>query len=244
MLTASASRFFFREEIEAYREKYKYFQTFDPDFPVTQVLLKDPLANNENAFGSFLVFRKLEQDVKGFKRQERRIAEKMNLENDEVVGAVMVGRFEDGTPYALSHEDGILDNLTNNFTYGKEVGKCPFLNHIRATNERDSASRSMIMARRGIPYGAVSDIEDTGENKKGLLFMSFQSNIKNQFEASQLRANEKKDPIIGQNSIFTAEASCFGDDTANLQMDFKNFVTLKGGEYFFAPSIPYLKTLN
>lgn len=211
---------------------------------MTQVLLKDPLANNENAFGSFLVFRKLEQDVKGFKRQERRIAEKMNLENDEVVGAVMVGRFEDGTPYALSHEDGILDNLTNNFTYGKEVGKCPFLNHIRATNERDSASRSMIMARRGIPYGAVSDIEDTGENKKGLLFMSFQSNIKNQFEASQLRANEKKDPIIGQNSIFTAEASCFGDDTANLQMDFKNFVTLKGGEYFFAPSIPYLKTLN
>ncbi|WP_288448415.1 Dyp-type peroxidase domain-containing protein [uncultured Chryseobacterium sp.] len=235
---------FFREEIEAYREKYKYFQAFDPAFPLEQVLVKDPLLENENAFGSFLVFRKLEQDVKGFKKQEKQIAEKMDLKNDEVVGAVIVGRFEDGTPYALSHEDGILDNLTNNFKYGNEAGKCPFLNHIRATNERDEASRSMIMARRGIPYGAVLDIEDTGEKKRGLLFMSFQSNIKNQFEASQLRANAKKDPIIGQGSSFTAEASCFGENTENVQMDFKSFVTLKGGEYFFAPSIPYLKNLN
>lgn len=235
---------FFKEEIEEYRKKYEDYLVFDPAFPLTQVLVKDPLVENENAFGSFLVFRKLEQDVKGFKKQERHIAERMNLENDEVVGAAMVGRFEDGTPYALSQEDGILDNLTNNFKYGNKSGKCPFVNHIRTMNERDDVSRSMIMARRGIPYGPVSDIEDTGEKKKGLLFMSFQNNIKSQFEASQLRANEKKDPIIGQNCTFAAEASCFGNNTENIQMVFKNFVTLKGGEYFFAPSIPYLKTLN
>lgn len=235
---------FFRDEIEEYRKKYEGYLSFDPSFPLTQVLLKDPFADNEEAFGSFLVFRKLEQDVKGFKRQERQIAEKMNLENDEIVGAVMVGRFEDGTPYALSQEDGILDNLTNNFEYGNEAGKCPFLNHIRAMNERNEVSRSMIMARRGIPYGTVADIEDKEEKKRGLLFMSFQSSIKNQFEASQLQANAKKDPIIGQSGPFTAEALCFGENTENMQMDFKSFVTLRGGEYFFAPSIPYLKTLN
>jgi hypothetical protein len=42
--------------------------------------------------------------------------------------------------------------------------------------------------------------------------MSFQSNIQNQFEASQLRANNMKDPIIGQNAVFVADASCFGEN--------------------------------
>lgn len=103
----------------------------------------------------------------------------------------------------------------------------------------------MIMARRGIPYGRVTDIEDTKE-KKGLLFMSFQSNIQNQFEASQLRANNMKDPIIGQNAVFVADASCFEEKPENEEtekVNFWSFVTLKGGEYFFAPSIDYLKNL-
>lgn len=237
---------FFKEEIEEYKKKYSGNLAFDPKFSLSQVLYKDPFTNNDNAYGSFLVFRKLEQDVKGFKKQERHIAEMMNLEDDEIVGAVMVGRFEDGTPHILSRKDGIMDNLTNNFNYptGSE-GKCPFLSHIRATNERDKDSRTMIMARRAIPYGLVTDIEDTKE-KKGLLFMSFQSNIQNQFEASQLRANNMKDPIIGQNAVFVANASCFGEKPENEEtekVNFRSFVTLKGGEYFFAPSIDYLKNL-
>jgi deferrochelatase/peroxidase EfeB len=69
---------------------------FNPEFSLSQVLYKDPFTDNDNAYGSFLVFRKLEQDVKVLK-QERHIAEMMNLEDDEIVGAVMVGRFEDGT---------------------------------------------------------------------------------------------------------------------------------------------------
>lgn len=237
---------FFKEEIEEYKKKYSGNLAFDPKFSLSQVLYKDPFTNNDNAYGSFLVFRKLEQDVKGFKKQERHIAEMMNLEDDEIVGAVMVGRFEDGTPHILSRKDGIMDNLTNNFNYptGSE-GKCPFLSHIRATNERDKDSHTMIMARRAIPYGRVTDIEDTKE-KKGLLFMSFQNNIQNQFEASQLRANNMKDPIIGQNAVFVANASCFEEKLGNEKtekVNLRSFVTLKGGEYFFAPSIDYLKNL-
>jgi len=108
---------FFKEEIEEYKEKYSGNLVFNPEFSLSQVLYKDPFTDNDNAYGSFLVFRKLEQDVKGFKKQERHIAEMMNLEDDEIVGAVMVGRFEDGTPHILSKKDGIIDNLTNNFNY-------------------------------------------------------------------------------------------------------------------------------
>lgn len=238
---------FFKEEMDEYDNKYENIRNFNPSFPLAQVLVPDFFVDNDNAFGSYFVFRKLEQDVKGFKKQERNIAEKMNLEDDEIVGAAIVGRFEDGTPHALSEKDGIVDHLTNNFNYVQnKPGQCPFLNHIRAVNERDKESRSMIMARRGIPYGIPSE---EGEHtyykeKKGLLFMSFQSSIEKQFEAAQRRANEKSDPIIGQKVPYTAQASCFGRDSETDEVQFQNFVTMKGGEYFFAPSLYYLKNIK
>ncbi|RZJ49410.1 MAG: hypothetical protein EOO19_05540 [Chryseobacterium sp.] len=233
---------FFSDEIEELEAKYKIPGIeFKPFFPLSQVLVQDPFCKDGDAFGSYLVFRKLEQDVKGFKQKEAEIATKLNWENaeKEEVGAYIVGRFEDGTPHVLSKTDGIIDNLTNNFNYDNSpIGRCPFLNHIRATNERNEDSKEMIMARRGIPYGIFSG--DKGN--AGLLFMSFQSNIKKQFEATQIRANDNNDLIIGQKLPKEISLSCFDEENEN-KVSVKSFVKLKGGEYFFAPSIPYLKNM-
>ncbi|MFY7844589.1 Dyp-type peroxidase [Chryseobacterium gambrini] len=233
---------FFSDEIQELETKYKDVKiNYSSFFPLSQVLVEDPFLKNEEAFGSYLVFRKLEQDVDGFKAKEEKIASIVGRKTDdekEEIGAIIVGRFEDGTPHILSHEEGIIDNLSNNFLHkNSSNGKCPFLNHIQATNQRDEASREMIMARRGIPYGIFP-----GEGREvGLLFMSFQSDIKKQFEATQIQANHYKDLIIGQNLPQKMNLDCFGKKGKEINVE--NFVKLRGGEYFFAPSIPYLKNV-
>ncbi|RKH09299.1 peroxidase, partial [Corallococcus sp. CA041A] len=89
---------------------------WDPAFPLSPVLVADPFAmdsRRENqgktdplAFGSFFVFRKLEQRVRDFKSKEQHLADTLHLKGDdrERAGALIVGRFEDGTPVTLSSE--------------------------------------------------------------------------------------------------------------------------------------------
>jgi deferrochelatase/peroxidase EfeB len=126
------------------------------------------------------------------------------------------------------------------------------------------------MARRGIPYGLrnVSTEIDPAilqmpKGDVGLLFMSYQKSITNQFEFIQQNwANNRDfavgtsgiDPIIGQ-SVNDAEKAIdrhynfphkYGIDPTGADSDardFKDFVEMKGGEYFFAPSISFLKDM-
>ena len=77
--------------------------------PLREVLVADPgAARPGESFGSFLVYRKLEQNVRAFKKQEARIAGKLGLkgEDAERAGALLVGRFEDGTPVGSSRRTG------------------------------------------------------------------------------------------------------------------------------------------
>ncbi|NPA07880.1 MAG: hypothetical protein GXO46_02675, partial [Chlorobi bacterium] len=64
---------------------------------------------------------------------------------------------------------------------------------------------------------------------------------KKQFEATQTQANHYKDLIIGQNLPQKMNLDCFGKKGKEINVE--NFVKLRGGEYFFAPSIPYLKNV-
>ena len=56
------------------------------------VLLRDPHATSDAECGTYVVFRKLEQNVKGFKEEERSVAEKLEWhgEEEELVGAMIV----------------------------------------------------------------------------------------------------------------------------------------------------------
>ena len=242
---------------------------WDPEIPLSQLLVKCPAGTHAASFGSYFVFRKLEQNVREFKRREIDLAELMPPKEKERAGASVVGRFERGTPVTLSPSDlplvtqGSTKLIPNNFNFANDQSglKCPFASHIRKTNPRDDTddSKDHLMARRGIPYGKRTDrIEDTNLDAKptggvGLLFMAYQSSLEDQFEFTQiLWANNARfrhagtgiDPIIGQGGQLAAQRypKEYGASLTE-PFDFSGFVTMKGGEYFFAPSISGLKQL-
>jgi Dyp-type peroxidase family len=127
---------------------------WNPFASLNQVLIKDKLAGDEYAYGSYFVFRKLEQDVMRFSIEEQLLADKLQLfgKDRERAGAMAVGRFRDGTPLTLSETDNFIPAKSNNFRYDgldsalndlghgddKKGLQCPFHAHIRKTNPRQS----------------------------------------------------------------------------------------------------------
>jgi len=247
---------------------------WDPAFgPGDVVLVRDPHGTGEDSFGSYLVYRKLEQNVRGFKAAEARLADALELEDEarEEAGAMVIGRFENGTPLVL-HPDADPQDATNNFVYGGAGGadpdglKCPFQGHIRKTNPRGDtgdmdSERTHLMARRGIPYGEreddwqSEDIDTKPIRGVGLIFMAFNKEIERQFEFTQIlwannpdfaRPHTGLDPVIGQGERAEQTWRKRWDDPASptVQFLFEQFVTLRGGEYFFAPSVGFLKNLH
>lgn len=227
------------------------------------VLAQDALAADPMAFGSYFVFRKLEQNVRLFKETEGVLAGSLGLsgEDAERAGAMAVGRFEDGTPVLLRPHDGLNDPVANDFTYKRDPAgsRCPFHAHIRKMNPRDGSEQIRLIARRGIPFGhRNADLSDRPEDGVGLLFMCFQQDLARQFEFLQtLWANNESfpaagtgvDPVIGQTGgappLPQSWPTEYANDapTARRKFDFAGFVTMKGGEYFFCPSITGIKKL-
>lgn len=162
----------------------------------------------------------------------------------------------------------------NDFNYSKEdkLGlKCPFGAHIRRTNPRDNFEESprgvsLNLTRRhrimrrvrsyGEDYiGSATHHHPNGE--VGLLFGCFNADISRQFEFIQYTwANYPKfkrlyadpDPIIGvKENPKPGEEQNFTIPTAttnNVITGLKSFVTVKGGGYFFFPSVSVVKFLG
>lgn len=258
---------------------------FDPRANLDLVLTPDPMAPGGDNFGSYFVFRKLEQNVRAFKQQEQALADALHLEGDdrELAGAYTVGRFEDGTPTAMRNRPGLREPIPNNFNYSTdaEAQKCPFHAHIRKMNPRgdivrtfasqpgqdpvqlDREERRRRIARRGITYGKrtadpadVANIPRLPTSDVGLLFMCFQSNIPTQFAFLQqswannegfIKAGVGLDPLIGQqrdlDKPIAQKCPLAWGEPGSVRFEFSGFITLKGGEFFFAPSITFLQGL-
>lgn len=251
---------------------------WNPEATLDLVLVPDFGIEQSDCFGSYLVYRKLEQNVKAFKTAEKALAKDLHFTGEaaEIAGALAVGRFENGLPVVKigavpSFEDASSDN---DFTYAPdpEGKRCPFHAHIRKTNPRgdnqrmfgidEAAEKSHRIVRRGITYGeqdfSNEELDKFPEDGVGLLFLCFQSSIENQFEFIQQHwANNNDfpqpftgiDPIIGQGenrkfdnnkAIEQKWPKAEGGTASN---DMADFVTVKGGEYFFAPSLPFFQNL-
>ncbi|OYU42179.1 MAG: peroxidase, partial [Burkholderiales bacterium PBB4] len=112
---------------------------WDPTIFLSQVLVPCPGSELDVSFGSFFVFRKLEQKVRGFKTRELELAEAMETESGrnpgELAGAYVVGRFENGTPTSMSRVELPLHGkpVANNFNFDTDKAglRCPFAAHIR-----------------------------------------------------------------------------------------------------------------
>jgi deferrochelatase/peroxidase EfeB len=215
---------------------------WDPSAGPNLVLVRDPLGRTNADCGSYLVFRKLEQNVSAFRAARRAYARALGFagaDGDKAAGALMVGRFEDGTPRAMS--DRSLGTPDNDFDYrGDHAGLrgCPLDGHIRVVNPRSDASgavaRTRRIVRRGLPYGDAAPAgEEASPVVRGLLFQCYQADLVRQFEYLHSA------PFAGMDKMMRAHVETITPNGTIVPFD--GLVTLRGGEYFFAPSINVLK---
>ena len=114
------------------------------------------------------------------------------------------------------------------------------------------------MARRGITYGKRTDdfsvIANMPEGGVGLLFMAYQRSIQGQFEFIQSqwvndadfpRLNTGIDPVLGQGGAAVAQnwPKTWDNAAVTVPFQFRDFVQMRGGEYFFAPSKSGIRNL-
>ncbi len=218
--------------------------------------------------GSFMVYRKLEQNVNAFRNYIDEWGQRYPGGKEKLMAKFM-GRWRDGTPLVISPDkmdpDLAADHERNNdFTYHDDMqgAKCPLGAHIRRANPRDSLlfngklpTRRRIL-RRGMPYGDyVPEGESANNDERGIVFMALNSSISRQFEFVQqqwlnygndFHLGEDSDPVLG-NRPKPGRFIIPGKDEKNLPFicaDMQTFITLKGGDYFFIPSITALRQLS
>ena len=198
--------------------------------------------------GSFLVVRKLAQDVVGlgsFVTSESRLLGGLDLE-EQLMGRRHDGTLLNGSPAA-----------ENTFTFGQDAEGlvCPVGAHIRRANPRDALGFGMKLSarhriiRRGNTY--TNDPNAQPPWKDGLMFLAVNARIDDQFEFIQRlwlndgdrqRLGSTRDLVAGSSQT-TSTAIVHTGSGPRITSPIPVFVRTMGGEYFFAPSMAGLEAL-
>ncbi|MET4428626.1 Dyp-type peroxidase [Mycolicibacterium sp. 624] len=214
--------------------------------------------------GTYVVFRKLHQRVAAFRQYLK--ANSSTAEEEELLGAKMMGRWQSGAPLALCpmHDDpglGADPKRNNDFLFKEDDPqgmKTPPGSHIRRMNPRDSDISGFMrfhrMIRRGTSYGPLLPpgvIEDDGA-ERGLAFVFIGASLERQFEFVQQEWINKgqffhgppdvKDPIAGANNG-TGSFTIPRQPIRRRLQGLPAFVVTRGGEYFFAPGLRAMRWL-
>jgi Dyp-type peroxidase family len=221
--------------------------------------------------GTYMAYRKLHQNVATFRKYLDDKGRQYPGGKDKLA-AKFVGRWMDGTPLELSpeHADPALvkDQTRNtNFTYAHDAGgaRCPIGSHIRRAHPRDAfgfngelVNRRRIM-RRGLPYGKYTpaDREARDEDDHGIVFMALGASLFRQFEFVQQQwiaygndahLGSDKDLLAGWHGgardQFVVQGTADAGDGPFICGDLPNFVEMRGGEYFFLPSLTALRLIS
>jgi Dyp-type peroxidase family len=216
--------------------------------------------------GTYVVFRKLHTRVAAYRQYLR--AKAASREEEALLGAKMVGRWQSGAPLTLAaeHDDpelGADAQRNNDFLYGDDLRgfKCPAGSHARRANPRDALDedgsvnvRLHRMIRRGTSYGPMLPdgvLEDDGEDR-GIIFVFAGAHLKRQFEFVKTQwlndgifigAPAEKDPLVGPSD----GSSSFTIPTHPIRrrlQELPPFVVTRGGEYLFAPGLRALRWLG
>ncbi len=216
--------------------------------------------------GTFMVYRKMHQNVGAF-RAYLDTKGTLYAGGKEKLAAKFVGRWRDGTPLILSPNamnPSIVqdDNRNTNFRYNEDPAgaRCPLGAHIRRVHPRDAfgfegglVNRRRIM-RRGLPYGEyVPDGEPVNDrDERGIIFMALNASLFRQFEFVQQQwidygndahQGNDRDPLIGnhdERSKFVIQGTSDPGNAPFICGALPNFVELRGGNYFFMPSLTAL----
>jgi Dyp-type peroxidase family len=171
-----------------------------------------PLLRN----GSYMVYRKLEQDVGGFEALLDAHAAAFGATLPpgaprahhyarELLAAKLFGRWRDGVALEIAPRRRAAevmnlrtkanDDRDNNFRYDQTDDRglvCPRGAHVRRTNPRDVLPGDGVLVRRhrilrrGLPYG-TEWTEGSSDRDRGLIFLCFNADLERQFEFIQRR---------------------------------------------------------
>ncbi|MGJ0535590.1 Dyp-type peroxidase [Methylocystis sp.] len=213
--------------------------------------------------GTFAVYERLAQDVGAFRRVCTSTAEALTRRygtrvSPSAIGARIFGRWTSGAPLSLSPnaDDPALgrdDERNNLFGYQDDpMGvKCPIDSHVRLALRRDDAigkGQPRRILRRGIPFGAPYPLP----GDRGLLFLSFQASIEQQFEellgpdeTPWEQISTAATPLFGLNErpfnfSFARDSGGFQEVSVRIK---DRFVVTTGGAYLFYPTISGLRAL-
>lgn len=156
-----------------------------------------PLLKN----GSYLVYRRLKQDVNAFNtfitNETKRLSLVIDNISEQKLKALLVGRWPSGAPISITHEQddpklGSDPDLNNKFGYVNDDDglKTPIISHIRKVNPRDlstdignsNLTLKKRILRRGIPFGSPLNNHHDNTKDRGLMFLCYQDSIKDKFE--------------------------------------------------------------
>jgi Dyp-type peroxidase family len=209
--------------------------------------------------GSYAVFRRLKQDVAGFRSAVGAQASRARGLTPEQLGAKLVGRSTSGAKLSESGAGQRTPAWSGNdptrvtpSDFEKDPGgeRTPLFAHIRKSNPRDPEAQRHRLIRRGIPYGPSLPVGVEDKEDRGLLFVAYQASLANQFEHVQRNwlNNAKfptpqtgRDPLVGQPG--GANELVLPLKGGPVSITLGQFVTMTGGGYFFSPSIDALTQL-
>jgi len=184
---------------------------WDPRRPLSVVLAPDPLSTNGR--GSYFVYRKLRQDVEGFRRRVEVMADGLvqrgamlnklyggsgssaygifapgNTPTREQILTFVKARIMGRAPDGSLPSGGSPANHDFNYAHDRAGAVCPYAGHVRSMNPRGgsgdvAAEKKRGIARRGIPFGRSDASAEDADC--GLLFLCAQSDIGGQFERIQ-----------------------------------------------------------
>ena len=214
--------------------------------------------------GTYIAFRKLHTRVAAYRQYLR--ANAANRQEESLLGAKMIGRWQSGAPLALcpDHDDpelGADQNRNNRFLYQDDMGgfRCPVGAHARRANPRDSLDgdrsvnvRLHRMIRRGTSYGPplpAGVLDDDGVDR-GIVFVFVGTHLDRQFEFVKTQwlndgvfigASEERDPLVasGGGGRFTIPQRPIRRRLQGVPP----FVVTRGGEYCFVPGLRALDWL-
>lgn len=217
--------------------------------------------------GTYVGFRKYQTRVGAFNRFLQ--ANGSTEEERELLAAKLVGRWRSGAPLTLAPEvdDPALGSdpqRNNDFNYSNDPRgrQAPFGCHIRRMNPRDTKLTRLTdvnlhrIIRRGTTYGppydpqALSEADD--EAPRGAYFLFISAKAMDTIEFLQQEwindgdftgIGGERDPIVGlqeEGAVFTIPK----EPVRRRLHGIETFNVLRGGEYFFMPSLSALRWLG
>jgi Dyp-type peroxidase family len=238
----------------------------DPD----RILPRDPAgtaAADLGLGGSYLVVRQLRQDVEAFEaflRERTRTADGTDDEPaQERLAAKMVGRWRSGAPLVLAPDADAPETTSADFGYHAEDPQglaCPLGAHIRRANPRDAlppkpgSERSLRLTDHHRLLRRARNYTAHGEHgtERGLVFMCLVGDLSRQYEFVQHSwindpvfdgLHDDADPLVAPRAARGGTFVEQAQPVARRHRGLPEFVRVRGGAYFFLPSVSALRYL-